>query len=527
MSAAPEQASSVPPEMLSAAEIQHRASRGALWTALHVSVSLPLNVFVTAVTARALGVAGYGRLSYLIVVFAILQQATDFGFTSAVVQWGSAARAAGDLGTLRQHLSRATAFHVLAQAPLVVVATFVVLAKEGIVISCGFAAMSAVFLYASGASLALVLDQRNDLLARIALVCNVATQGAVLATVLLARSPIAVLFARAATSLLPALVALVVVRRPLLVAVLRPMSLKRLPNGFRAFALYSWGASLMALLVYSRSEILILEWVGSAKAVGLFSLAFGISQQMTGPVDAATAPLIPATAGLVSAHPDRVSEAVARAIRISALLAGILTSCAAPLVFALYSLVYGNSYRTSAWAFLGLAVVSTLQTALSPVNVLASALRLGRRMFLANLVALIVDSALAFGLIPLLSIWGAVIANAVGQVVALVMLIRAVSGARSGLRPATVVRALSPWWSALPAFALATFAVAALQSQWLGLVLVVPIGASLYVLFLRVGRAGITPADAQVLTRAVPLRLRSVALTLSQLVTTRGGTCGA
>ncbi len=49
----------------SAADLQRRAVRGALWTFIHLGVSLPLGFVVNLVVARHLGVVDFGRLATL------------------------------------------------------------------------------------------------------------------------------------------------------------------------------------------------------------------------------------------------------------------------------------------------------------------------------------------------------------------------------------------------------------------------------------------------------------------------------
>lgn len=67
------------PATMSRGELQDKAIRGAMWTLLHVAVSLPLAFVVNIVIARVLGVVDYGRLAYLSTVLIIVAMTIDLG----------------------------------------------------------------------------------------------------------------------------------------------------------------------------------------------------------------------------------------------------------------------------------------------------------------------------------------------------------------------------------------------------------------------------------------------------------------
>jgi O-antigen/teichoic acid export membrane protein len=506
---------------LSLGDIQHRASRGALWTALQAVVSLPLNVAATAITARILQTSGYGRLAYFIVVFAVLQQATDLGYTSSAVQWGSEARVAGNDAALGRQLSKVTGFHLLVQGPMSLIASVVVLHAEGIVYGLAYGLATFVFLYISCGSLALVLDQRNDVLAKIALLTNVVTQVAVILAAVLTRDAVAVLLARGVTMVLPGLLAVFLTRAPLRSAALAARSLRGSPRGFWRFALYSWAAACIALLVYSRSEVLVLRAASTPAQTGLFALAFGVSQQLTGPVDALVAPLVPATASLVAAHREHVARAVRRALSLSSLLAGLLLAAALPAVYGLFPVLYGAGFAGAGGLLLVLGAISTFQTATGIFVLLVQAERKGRSLLLANGSALILDLALAFALIPFFGAWGAMIANGFGQALSIFLLIRAAVTGSTGISARSAVQGLRPWLAAVPALLLAALVARLGQTSLTALGAAAAAGAvglGAYVVVLRAFHAGPEREDVLALSATLPEKLRRPVATALSVV---------
>jgi O-antigen/teichoic acid export membrane protein len=496
---------------LTRGDIQHRASRGALWTGLQAVVSLPLNIVATAIAARVLHAGGYGELAYLLVVFAVVLQLTDFGYTASAVQWGSEARVRGDDTALQRQLSKVTAFHVFVQGPLALIVSIVVLHAYGIAYGLAYGVTTFFFLYVSCGSLALVLDQRNDVLAQIALVANIVTQTAVIVVAVLTRDAVAVLLARGIATILPGLAALSLTRAPLRAAALATRSLRGSPREYWRFGLYSWAAACIALLVYSRSEIILLRTLSSAAQTGFFALAFGVSQQLTGPVDALVAPLVPATASLMAGHREHVARAVRRALSLSSLLAGILLAAALPVVYALFPALYGGGFDGARGLLLALGVISTFQTATSILVLLVQAQRKGRSLLLANGLALIFDLGLALALIPFFGAWGAMIANGCGQLVAVGSLTWAAVSGPTGVSIRATARGLRPWVGALPALAAAILVARLAQTPLTALGAAAAAGTSglgVYVLTLRLFRAGPQLDDVSALSASLPRYLR-------------------
>lgn len=508
---------------LTPGEIQHRATRGALWTGLQAVISLPLNVASTVVIARTLGTSGYGELAFFTVIFLIAQQVTDLGYTSSAVQWGSAARVEGDDVTLRRQLSDVTGFHVLFQGPLILAASLVILREAGPAYGVAYGVGAAFMLYVSCASLGLVLDQRNDLLAKIAVVTNIATQCSVIAATIVTSDALSVLVARGWLGALPGLGAALVLRKGLRRAALRPRFNRSHPPGFWRFALFSWTASCVALLVYSRSEILVLESLSTAAQTGLFALAYGVSTQLTGPVDALIAPLVPATAGLVSGHSHHVARAIRRALSLSSLLVGLLLAAATPALYALFPTLYGDDFATAGDLFLALAIMSSIQTATNVLNHLLQANRDGKRLLSVNAIALVANLLLAVALIPHWGAWGALIANSAGQLVSVLLIVHAAAAARNGIPLQQILGGVRPWFAALPGLAagLTTVVVLRTFSDIGAAAAGGVVGVLLTLATMRITQCGPAHDDAAALTNALPRMLQRPTRVVLQAVSVR------
>lgn len=489
-----------------ATDLQDRVVQGSKWTAIYVVTSLPLNIAATAVVARLLGAAGYGEFAYLTTLFAIVASVSDLGYTAAAVQWASAARAKSDQATHRAFVARVTGFHVFVQGPLMFLASLVILRDKGVAVAAGFGVISWAFLWVSGSTLLLVLEQRSDMLAKLSAATNIITQvGSILCAVWW-RDAVALVVFRGVAAALPALFALPTLGAAGRWVVLAPRHPLVVSKQFVRFAAASVSLGVVAMLVYSRSEVLLLQHLSTAENVALFGLAFGISTQLTGPVDAMIAPLIPAATAIVTAHQDRAVQMLARAVRMASLLSGLLVSAALPAVVALMPLIYGNEFAETALMVLALGVTSALTSAFRPVGIILTANRRPGVLLAANLGGLAVDVVLAVLLIPTWGAWGAVVCNAAGQVVALSwtcqqtrhiydMSWRQFLGLGSGFAVASVAggaAGTAAWWivpslSPVPAAVLGAFA-----------------GLALHAVLARSTRVGVLPRERDLLVAALP-----------------------
>ncbi|WP_088319351.1 lipopolysaccharide biosynthesis protein [Kineosporia sp. R_H_3] len=405
-------------------DLQRQAAGGALWTMIHVVVAVPLAFAANAVVARTLGVTDYGRLAVLGLALSIATSVTNLGVSDGVIQWGAAAHSRADQRTVDSLLRRSLGFHAFVQLPLLTIFVLLATRDQSWLVRAALLVSVAVPAMLGSSTLALTIENRTAMSAKIAIVSNAVTQAAVAATAVVGRSPEAVWAARntAGALLLPAnLLALTPSRRR---AALTPQLPKGMPSGFWRFGLFSAAGGLLGMLVFSRSELLVLQGFGAVQAAGIFALAFGLAQQVTAPVDALLGPLQPAVAGVVESHPDRAKETLMRTTRVSSLLCGGVAVIALPLLFGLVPLIYGRSFEPAAAVFLALGLISCFRSAVNPLMTFTRARKRAGALLGINAAALAVDLVVAVVCIPTVGLWGAVVANTAGQAAALGMLVR-------------------------------------------------------------------------------------------------------
>ena len=362
---------------LSAVEIQGRAVKGSIWTAINTLAFLPMAFIANAIIARNLGVANYGRLAFLTAIFALVLPLTNFGFTTAFLQRGSRAEATGERAAAGDLLERSLGFHMFVQMPLLLAVVVVLTYREGAFEISALVATVLLSCVLSGGALSITIENRTAAGAKIAIVTNTVAQLAAVIAALVTSSAPAVWAARTvvpAAALIANFAFLDATRRR---QVLRPRA-PRFGHSFWRFALLSWVAGLLGLLVFSRSEIFILEAFHKHAALGWFAVAFGLSWQMTAPVDALLLPLLPAISGLLASWPDRAQAAFERSTRISAVASGAVAAVVVPMLVFAIPLVYGASFGRASWLFLPLALVSMLQSVNNPVTAFVNAREGGR-----------------------------------------------------------------------------------------------------------------------------------------------------
>jgi O-antigen/teichoic acid export membrane protein len=505
---------------LSSQELQRRAARGSVWTAAHALFTAPVGFLANAVVARLLGPADYGRLAFLTLALMLVMQLTHLAVSSGVTQWGAAAVARGDSAAAEDLLSRSLGFHVLVQMPCAVAAVVVLARDEGALVRGGLVLSVLTAACLSSAVLRLTIESRTAVLAKLEIAQQILVQTAVVVAAAVAGTAASVWSARAAAS--GALTPLTVLThvRAARAGLFRMRLPTGWPSGFWRFCAYSWLAGLVASLVFSRSEIFLLSHLADPQAVGLFALAYGVSAQLTAPVDALIGPLAPAVTGLLAVQPERAGFALLRAIRVGAVLAGLVTAGILPLLTVALPWLYGPRYAGAAGLLLVLGAASCLQSLCNPVLVFTQARRRTDLVLRASVIALVVDGGLALALIPVLGAWGATAANVGGFVTYFACLLPR-ELRHTGITPVEFARASGAWLVALPAAAAAVLPALATRPTALTSVAAVVIGLGSFVCLVRFRRVGLDAADAAaVLDGFHGLPRRVVTLLLLPLTTT-------
>lgn len=417
----PAQIRTDPGRSSSRATLQADAVRGSLWTAVQGFLTVPFSIVVNVFVARSLSPSGYGGLSALLAAFSLASYAANVGINDAVVQFGAQATARGKSADVVGMARRSSGYHLLIELPIMLTVLQVLLrhatwevravAALAVVVSVGTITATALLNSMSRTSINAQIALASGIVAQLAVLgaaVSVGTAGAAFSARLLAVCIIPLLGVRA----LP---------RELRHALAHPLLPRSWPTGFVKYAVRTCCAGLLAQLVFSRCEIFVLQGYGQSAAAGIFALAFGLSGQISAPLDAILGPMVPATAGLLASGQERARAALLRGLRLSSAVASLLLSAGVPALVCLVPLVYGGDYERSSRLLIPLAVVSFMQSVLHPVTAFLYAAQRVGALIAGNLAALVLDVGLALVLVPHLGATGAVVANTVGQLVTLVV----------------------------------------------------------------------------------------------------------
>jgi O-antigen/teichoic acid export membrane protein len=290
-----------------------------------------------------------------------------------------------------------------------------------------------------------------------------------------------------------------------------PMLPRQMPPGFWRFATQTTMTAVVGELSSSRDEIFVLALFGLRNAVGYFALAYGLASQLTAPVDSVLSPLSSAAIGIIATAPKRAATAFLRSMRFTAAASGVLTAMALPLLTMLIPVVYGHRYQATTNLIIPLGIASCLASLLNPVGIFVNARRRSELILKANVMALAVDAVLAFSLIPVIGVWGAVVANIVGSLAHLPILL-AFEMRTQGTTVADFLKSVRSWLIALVAAGLAvSFALLAGANPWLRSGVALSVGTVVFIGGTRLFHAGFNEADRQALLRSVPRVLRGPA----------------
>jgi O-antigen/teichoic acid export membrane protein len=501
----------------SPAHLQERAVRGSWWTLLNVVVSLPLGFVANLVVARALGVVDFGQLAVLALVIGIVAAVTDLGVGDTTVQFASQAEARGDPREAGRLLGSALGYRLLLPIPCLAVAVVAVLRDEPawVVVVALLGTVAPQLL--GGATQSFTAQSRMDTAARFGLVTNLLSQALGMLSALAVGTASAVWAARTGVSaaVAPAwLLALDPRRRR---EVLRPRAPWAVPAGWWPFALRTWAAGLLGIVVLSRSEVLVLQWLSTPAAVGLFALAAGVASQVAAPVAAIIGPLVPAAAGIVAVAPARISEAFGRVTRVAGVGTGLLVATAAPALSPLVGLLYGDDFAAAGPMLAAMIVAVGLSMLALPATAFLRARKRTAQLLGWTAVAAAVDVVLVLSLARPLGAWGAVVAFlGTGLVLASGLVVDEL--ASEGLPRRRVVVVLLPLLLGSAAGAVGLAAGETVTSGVAASAVGAVLGASAYVLAVRLLRRGLTARDAEVAVAGLPSWLRRPAGAVSRVL---------
>lgn len=495
---------------LDRSQLQSRAASGAMWTLVHVLVSLPLAFAVNIVLARVLGVADYGRLAYLTMVMEIAGVIVTIGVAAGLTQFGAKAHAKGDYNGVRALLSQSQGFRLLVGSPIL---TFIVVFLADVPLALLLTALLfGIWIPAGfgGALSALTIQNDTARSARLAMVMNFVTQAVVLLTVFTISTADSVWSARMVVTGLGVIVAILLVDPRYRLAVLRPRLPREMPKGFWRFAVPMGLSGVVATLALGRSEVVLLQHLSTAEQVGLYAMAFGLAGHLFAPAQALLNPLTPAISALREVDTASVGDAFKRTIRISSTLAAGILGAGAPVLAILTPLLYGQQFKDAGPLVLWLTLASGLLIVTFPMQTYVSARLRGGSVLATNLVALAISIAIALAAIPFVGAWGAV-AGKLSVAVARFIWLAWTETDSFSVKRRTVFRVTAPVLLGAAACLIGYYSIVNVDLPTLvGAALAGLIGGTTLVILLRVTRTGISKGDALAIVRQVPRRLERV-----------------
>lgn len=418
--------------------------RGSLWTLLSALVSIPVNAAVNVVVVRSLGVHELGRYATYVTSIAIVTTFVNLGVSEATVQWLAAATARADLREQTRLIRRCSGYHAVLEGPVLAAVVFALLARQ----SLQYAVLGAIGVWLTHAlgtaSVVLTATARNALSARVGLAVGTATQVGIALSAAVTHRGVALYALQALMSAATPALGFAVVGSAARRAIIRPTLRPWVGTAFAKYAGAAAASSLLGLVVFGRSEILVLQAAGQTAAVALFVVAASAAGQITIPMDSLMGPLAPTAAGLLAVEPGRASELLLRSLRVTAMFGAFTLVVAVPVGAWLLPTVFGGRYASARGAFVALAVVSCFQSLVVPVLAFAFAMRRATLAAGINAIGLVVDVGLALSLIPAIGLPGAVIANVASQLVALVLLGGAIAR-RLHLSASNIMNTIAPF----------------------------------------------------------------------------------
>jgi O-antigen/teichoic acid export membrane protein len=461
-----------------ARSLLHKTGWGTLATASLVIARFCVTVF----TARHLGPAGAGRLTYLLWIQEMVATVTAFGMQSCVTRYVADLTGRGAVEEGRGLASWLYArYLVLALAggagiSLVAVQTWrpAVDPLVWIALAAGLVAQSMGAFYTAY----LAGRQEFDRIARMNLVSSGAlVTGAALG--MLWWGTAGILLGYAAGSLFPALLSIDLLRGRARHAIDRTLTRSSLK-----YSAYAWCAAIVSACVWSRIEVVFLERYWGSQEVAMFSIGLTLSALATQvPMLMSTALMPHFAESAARSGVDR--DTYASATRLLAALLFPLCLGTASLVPTLLPAVYGPAFR----AAVPNAMVLVALSALSLMNVGSALLYAsGRAWFVAasGLAGAILSLAGCAAVIPVWGAWGASLSRSVVQTA---MAILGLWYIQRHLGCPAPLRALSKILLASAMAALASFAAITRFPTVAALALAIPLAAVVYLVMLRLTHA--------------------------------------
>jgi O-antigen/teichoic acid export membrane protein len=267
----------------------------------------------------------------------------------------------------------------------------------------------------------------------------------------------------------------------------RPRLPAQLQNRLFRFAIFSWASALASELVWARLEMAFLSHYWGSVAVGLYSVGFTLASLATqGPL-LLTGGLLPYFAEAISSSRTESANAMLRtATRLVAFF--VLPTCLgmAAVIPELLPLLYGKDFASGSSAAMILVSAAGLGANMVVPQAFINGLERSDFLFFMNITGAILSLTLAFILVPHAGILGAALGRALVLVYVVVVSFWFLRY-RLGY-PLPLANLALIFVSALASACVAGL-VASQITGLIGVLLSVPLGALVYVLFVRLFRA--------------------------------------
>jgi len=397
-----------------------RVVRGGLWKMLANALPQLYTLVLSIAAARYLGSSGMGRQSFIAFVEAATITLLSASFSLALMRYVGEAVGAGRPGAARWLAGSI--------ARIVLVAAVVGGATLVLVGVFGGPPAAAWYLAAVATFNGIVVSIPSAMLTglqrwRQATIAGLATGGlGVVATVavLALGGGITGMFAVEAVTTTVALAWTATLARGAMSELqAEPTRALELRRGALRFAAFSFGGTLLYLIVWRRSEFFFLNHYSSDSEIAYYSIAFAIATGVVRLPSAMGEVLAPAIATLfgAGAH-DRIRAGFSRALRLLVLATLPVTAAAAAVGPEAIRVIWGQEFSPAGKPFLVMVAASLL----TPLTILSSALLAGIGRvgvpLAADAAAAAVDVGVAFALVPDHGALGAAIASACGLLVA-------------------------------------------------------------------------------------------------------------
>jgi O-antigen/teichoic acid export membrane protein len=387
---------------------------GSLWTAGSTVASAILSAASTVIVARALDSTVFGRYNYLFYIVVLVTKLADFGITARITNALVIALPLGQLARVRAEMRLLLRFGLVKAVAL---AIFVAALLHRDPVAAAIGGVGTFLQIATSAlSTAILAQKRFRLLSLAALGVTVA-QSVLTSWVALATSSAELTLAVfLGGQVVTAVIGIAFAPWSVIwgkVASKRVLPSRR-DNLSAQLALYAFG--VCQLIVFGKSETIVLGYTDQAVALGLFAIATTVAARATLLMDSLHGALLPGIGEASTRDREAVGRAYSTSIRFSSLLVLITALVLGPPLVVYGPVILGADGAAVQIACAVTLAGSLLQSFVYPLTVVASVEVQRRAIMIPSVIGAAVDVAAAVALVPAYGIYGAMTASVLAAV---------------------------------------------------------------------------------------------------------------